>query len=160
MRSTQMCTLFKLLHCIRSINNPYESTYIMSSVKNIYYLKAGTPVGMGTGPHQVLAATLTLFQPGGADCAHHIVLMSPLSFESHRDACYICPKYIPNMILVVKNLRNSHHTSVEMGISWNIILVPGSAPLKISLKIQIDVCYWWKSSIERKGKFFFFLQIS
>ena len=35
--------------------------------------------------HQVLVATLTLFQPGGADYAHHI-LMSPPSFESNRRA--------------------------------------------------------------------------
>ena len=45
-------------------------------------------VGMGTlglGPHQVLAATLTLFRPGWADYAHHI-LLSPPSFESHRRA--------------------------------------------------------------------------
>ena len=26
---------------------------------------AGAPVGMGTSPHQVFEATLTLFQPGG-----------------------------------------------------------------------------------------------
>ena len=38
---------------------------------------------MGTGPHQVLAATLILFQPGGEDYAHRI-LMSPPSFERHR----------------------------------------------------------------------------
>ena len=39
---------------------------------------------MGSCPHEVLAATLTLFQPGGgADCALHI-LMSPPSFENHK----------------------------------------------------------------------------
>ena len=45
---------------------------------------------VGTGSHQVLATTLTLFQPGGADYAHHIliILMSPPSFESHRRAWF------------------------------------------------------------------------
>ena len=37
---------------------------------------------MGTGPHQVFADILTLFQPGEVDCAYHI-LISPPSFESH-----------------------------------------------------------------------------
>ena len=40
------------------------------------------PVDMGTGPHQVLAATLTQFQPEGSDFAH-LILMSPANFESH-----------------------------------------------------------------------------
>ena len=44
-------------------------------------------VYVGTCPHQVLAATLTLFQPGGTYHAH-CILMSPPSFESHRRACY------------------------------------------------------------------------
>ena len=43
---------------------------------------------MDTGHHQVLVATLTLFQPEGADCAHQI-LMSPPSFECHRSILYI-----------------------------------------------------------------------
>ena len=43
-------------------------------------------VDEGTCPHQVLAATLTLSQPRGADYAHPI-LVSSLSFESHRRAC-------------------------------------------------------------------------
>ena len=37
----------------------------------------GTYGDVGTGPHQVLAATLPLFQADGADHADHI-LMSPL----------------------------------------------------------------------------------
>ena len=42
---------------------------------------------MGTCPHQVLAATLTLSQPGGgADYAHPILVSTP-SFEGHRRAC-------------------------------------------------------------------------
>jgi hypothetical protein len=40
----------------------------------------------GTCPHQVLAATLTLSQPGGTDHAHLILVSTP-SFESHRRAC-------------------------------------------------------------------------
>ena len=55
-----------------------------------YNMDTGAPVGMGTCPYQVLAATLTLFQPEGADYAHHI-MMSPPSFEIHRpawDTCY------------------------------------------------------------------------
>ena len=42
-------------------------------------------VDVGTCPHQVLAATLTLSQPGGADYAHPILVSTP-SFESHRRA--------------------------------------------------------------------------
>ena len=43
-------------------------------------------VDVGTSPHQVLASTLTLSQPGGADYAHPILMSTP-SFESHRRAC-------------------------------------------------------------------------
>jgi len=41
---------------------------------------------MRTGPHKVLAATLTLYQPGrgeGGDYAQHILMFLP-SFESLR----------------------------------------------------------------------------
>ena len=34
-------------------------------------------VDVGTCPHQVLAATLTLSQPGGADYAHHSTTSPP-----------------------------------------------------------------------------------
>jgi len=43
---------------------------------------------IGIGPHKIVTATLTLFQPEGADYAHHI-LMYPPSFESHRRACNV-----------------------------------------------------------------------
>ena len=43
-------------------------------------------VDVGTRPHQVLASTLTLSQPEGADYAHRILMSTP-SFESHRRAC-------------------------------------------------------------------------
>ena len=45
-------------------------------------------VDVGTCPHQVLAATLTLSQPWGvgADYARPILVSTP-SFESHRRAC-------------------------------------------------------------------------
>ena len=39
-----------------------------------FLLTAGAPVGMWTCPHQVLAATLTLFQLGGADYARCILM--------------------------------------------------------------------------------------
>ena len=42
-------------------------------------------VDVGTRPHQVLASTLTLSQPGGADYAHPILMSTP-RFESHRRA--------------------------------------------------------------------------
>ena len=45
-------------------------------------------VDVGTCPHQVLAATLTLSQPGGADYAHPILVSTP-NFESHRRACIV-----------------------------------------------------------------------
>ena len=50
-------------------------------------------MGMVTGPHYVLASTLTLLYPGGTNYAHHI-LMFPPSFESHRRACSV-----PNRIV-------------------------------------------------------------
>jgi hypothetical protein len=43
-------------------------------------------VDVGTCPNQVLADTLTLSQPEGADYAHPILVSTP-SFESHRRAC-------------------------------------------------------------------------
>jgi hypothetical protein len=43
--------------------------------------------GRGTGPHQFLAATLTLFQPGGADCPHQV-----LKATANR-ATASCPEY-------------------------------------------------------------------
>ena len=43
-------------------------------------------VDVGTCPHQVLASTLTLSQPGGADYAHPILVSTP-SFESNRRTC-------------------------------------------------------------------------
>ena len=49
------------------------------SVLNIAYNTGTNRIG----PHQILAAAKTLFQPGGGD----YVLMSPPSFESHRRAC-------------------------------------------------------------------------
>ena len=48
---------------------------------------------MGTRLHQVLAATLTLSQPGAADYTHAI-MMSPPSFESHRRAWPILLKVL------------------------------------------------------------------
>ena len=42
-------------------------------------------VDVGTCPHQVLAPTLTLSQPGEADYAHAIMVSTP-SIESHRRA--------------------------------------------------------------------------
>ena len=40
-------------------------------------------VDLGTCPHQVLAAALTLSQPGGTDYVHPILVSTP-SFENHR----------------------------------------------------------------------------
>ena len=53
---------------------------------NKYCRRACGHVDVGTFPHQVLAATLTLSQPEGADQAHPILVSTP-SFESHRRAC-------------------------------------------------------------------------
>ena len=52
----------------------------------LLYRRACGHVDEGTCPHQVLAATLTLSQPRGADYAHPI-LVSTSSFESHRRTC-------------------------------------------------------------------------
>ena len=51
-----------------------------------YNRRACGHVDMGTRPHQVLAATLIISQPGGADYAHPILVSTP-SFEIHRRAC-------------------------------------------------------------------------
>ena len=50
---------------------------------------------MRTGPHKVLAATLTLFQPGGTDYAHRITASTP-GFENLRTSLriYLHFKYI------------------------------------------------------------------
>ena len=53
-----------------------------------FFRRACGHVDQGTCPHQVLAATLTLSQPGGADYAHPILVFTP-SFESHRRACLL-----------------------------------------------------------------------
>ena len=51
---------------------------------------------MGTGPHQVLAAILTLFRPGGTDYAHHILMY----IENHRRTC-VCNVCIKEVLLNV-----------------------------------------------------------
>ena len=43
-------------------------------------------VDVGTCPHQVLQATLTLTQARGPDYAHPILVSTP-NFESHRRPC-------------------------------------------------------------------------
>ena len=62
----------------------FLNTYSFEQICEILNLKhdsSGVHVGTGTfGP-------LTLFQPGGANYAKHIILISPPSFESHRRAC-------------------------------------------------------------------------
>ena len=50
------------------------------------YRRACGHVDLGTRPHQVLASTLTLSQPRGADYDLPILMSTP-SFESHRRAC-------------------------------------------------------------------------
>ena len=62
--------------------------------RDIHIRRACGHVDVGTCPHQVLAATLTLYQPEGADYAHPVLVSTP-SFENHRRAC---SKYIINMI--------------------------------------------------------------
>ena len=65
-------------------------------------------VDMGTCPHQVLAATLTLFQPRVADYTHlsQHILLSPPSFESHRCACDRCMYYALPSHLHCETLRS------------------------------------------------------
>ena len=58
----------------------------------------GTPVGMGTGLHQVLVVTLTIFQPRGGRVDHaHPILMSPPTFESQSPS-----RNLYTMILGIK----------------------------------------------------------
>ena len=61
-------------------------TFFNSSIMSdrIFVHTPGVPVGMWTCPHQVLAAILTLSQPGGgADCAQTILVSTP-GFKSQR----------------------------------------------------------------------------
>ena len=51
----------------------------------VKYRRACVHGDIDTGPHQVVSATLVLFQLRGADYAHH-KLMSPPSFVSHMRA--------------------------------------------------------------------------
>ena len=67
-------------------NLPHLLTASSENVLMVGGYSAGTPVGnVGKCPQQVLAATLTLSQPGGADYPHPILVSTP-SFESHRRA--------------------------------------------------------------------------
>ena len=73
----------------------------MLSLKDVDHLLIRRTCGhvdVGTCPHQVLAATLTLSQPGGRLCPPYILVSTP-SFENHRRAydltvllicCYEC----------------------------------------------------------------------
>ena len=63
------------------------SPFSFSKLHGFLYSSACGQVDVGTCPHQVFAATLTLSQPVGADYAHPILVSTP-SFESHRRACY------------------------------------------------------------------------
>ena len=67
------------------------------------YRRACGHVDVGTCPHQVLAATLTLSQPRGADYAHPLLVSTP-SFESHRHAWYISNVYKKQFLRPVKIL--------------------------------------------------------
>ena len=68
-------------------------------ISNILGRRTCGSVDVGTSPHQVMAATLTLIRPGGTDYDHHI-LMSPPSFETHRHAC-VCNVCIKEVLLNV-----------------------------------------------------------
>ena len=78
--------------------------WLREEIENVKYFlsylhtrRACGHVDKGTCPHQVLVATLTLSQPGGADYAHPILVSTP-SYESHRRACMYCEKYLPTYI--------------------------------------------------------------
>ena len=74
-----------------------------------FFRRACGHVDQGTCPHQVLAATLTLSQPGGADHAHHILVSTP-SFESHRRACMIqkgLSSYLFFTVIVISTLQKN-----------------------------------------------------
>ena len=99
---------------------------------------------LGTCPHQVLAAALTLSQPRRADYACPIMVSTP-SFESHRHACityfflslslsfcmFPCSKghFIRALVATLLYLKSSTYSEVRPGsshqaISWtNIVIV-------------------------------------
>ena len=66
---------------LKTCNSNVPSADSVSSLR-----RACGHVDVGMCPHQVLAATLTLSQPRGADYAQPILVSTP-SFESHRRAC-------------------------------------------------------------------------
>ena len=70
--------------CLLVVRLRQKSLQVFLEVQECPFRRAH--VDVGTCPHQVLAATLTLSQPRGADYAHSILVSTP-SFESHRRAC-------------------------------------------------------------------------
>jgi hypothetical protein len=76
--------LLELSDCMY-LHNPFFVLGVYLVTGHRYYRRACEHVDVGTCPHQVLAATLTLSQPGGTEYAHPI-LVSTQNFESHRRA--------------------------------------------------------------------------
>ena len=70
---------------------------------------------------QTISTILELWVPcpweNGFGCFSYKTLFQLLNTHTHT-YIYTHPKYIPNMILALKNLGNSHHTSVVSGRTW------------------------------------------
>ena len=98
-------------------------TFFNSSIMSdrIFVHTPGVPVGMWTCPHQVLAAILTLSQPGGwADCAQTILVSTP-GFESHRRwGNRLCPLHYPQ---VFRRSYGPAITDSEVVVRRNFILL-------------------------------------
>ena len=90
--SKELPSLSHLRMSKRYKDNAKQSKHLEMCLLYILSRRACGHVDVGTCPHKVLAATLTLSQPGGEDYAHPILVSTP-SFESHRRACsviYFC----------------------------------------------------------------------
>ena len=64
--------IFQLLCLFRCLFGTLEQCSLISRHACRYWI-----VDVGTCTHQVLAATVTLFQPGRADYAHHMLMSTP-----------------------------------------------------------------------------------
>ena len=84
----------------------------MFTKPNYVLRRACGHVDVGTSPHQVLAATLTLSQPVGADYTHPILVSTP-SFESHRRAWTTYMYVYTNLLNTFKPLIKTKQVQIK-----------------------------------------------
>ena len=99
------------------------------------------------GPCQVLAATLTLSQPGGADYAHPILVSTP-SFESHRRACGWSSRINLTPFRIFRGPTLCYNESEWKKIEQVPIPLPKAASsLSDAKKMKKKFLSWWTAEI-------------